>query len=74
MGCFLISFCLGNTALPFGDGLVAHADRVGKLPLCQVFLLPQGADERPCACLIHVSHLPCRYIVRISARNATDAP
>lgn len=33
-------------ALPFGGGLVAHADRVGELPLCQVFLLPQGADER----------------------------
>ena len=42
--------------------------------LCQLFILPQGADERACACLIHVSHLPCRYIVRISARNATDAP
>ena len=74
---FLISFCWGNSALPFGDGLVAHADRVGELPLCQMLLLPQGADERPGTCLIHVLHLPCGSIIgnlcRICNRRSVES-
>ena len=37
MGCFLISFCLGNTFLPFGDGLSHDVQLDGQLFLGQPF-------------------------------------
>ena len=41
MGCFLISFCLGNIALPLADGLAGDAQKHRQLLLRHVSLRPQ---------------------------------
>lgn len=41
MGCFLISFCLGNIGFPFGDGLARDAEQHGQLFLGHVALCAQ---------------------------------
>lgn len=45
MGCFLISFCLGNTAFPFADRLVADVQPLGQLALGQPMLVAQGGNQ-----------------------------
>ena len=53
MGCFLISFCLGNTGLPLGNGLVADADALGKLRLRQMLFYAQRAYRRAGYIIVH---------------------
>lgn len=59
MGCFLISFCLGNTGLPFGNCFVADIDLLGELQLRQMMLFAQRADRRAGNIIVHV-HAPFR--------------
>lgn len=44
MGCFLISFCLGNIGLPFADGLPADAQSGTQLLLRNIQLFSIQAD------------------------------
>ena len=53
MGCFLISFCLGNTVLPLGDGLVGHAELLRQLLLREVLFPALARDVAADGCLVH---------------------
>ena len=44
MGCFLISFCLGNTALPFGDRLTRDVQLIGQFLLTPACLAAEQGN------------------------------
>lgn len=69
MGCFLISFCLGNTAFPLGNGFVTDVHFVRKLLLCEAVLTAGGANEFADFLLIHDINL-----LRLSYRKWRQNP
>ena len=56
---FLISFCWGNSGLPFGNCFVADADLLGELKLRQMLFFAQRADRRAGNIIVHI-HAPFR--------------
>ena len=44
-GIDVVSLTLGNSGLPFGDGLVSHIQLLGQLRLGQLLFLPQLFDD-----------------------------
>ena len=74
MGCFLISFCLGNTPLPFGDGLIRHVQLLRQLPLGQAPFLPHPADEGAGLLLVHTAtSFPAHCTLAGDERQGTAA-
>lgn len=70
MGCFLISFCLGNTALPFGHRLNADAENLGERRLSHVFAETQPADE--CAGLFAVHFYHLKSVLLFNFKNSVN--
>lgn len=54
-GCFLISFCLGNSVFPFGDRLVRYADALSELLLCQILHSSLFRNQSSCLAWVHLS-------------------
>ena len=50
----VVSLTMGNSRLPFGNGLVADAELVGQLCLRQFLLFPQCFDGGGCDIRVHV--------------------
>lgn len=53
MGCFLISFCLGNTGFPTGNRSGGDIELFGKLFLSDTLFLSKFSDETSNFLLIH---------------------
>ena len=58
MGCFLISFCLGNTVFPAGNTAVGHAHDFSQVFLGELALLAELLQESADFLLIHWIHPP----------------
>ena len=66
MGCFLISFCLGNTRFPVGDGLARHINALGEVLLTESQFLSILLDV---FCKFHVFASPFTFDDRSTAKN-----
>lgn len=52
-GYFSISFCLGNSPLPFGYRFIRQMKTIRQLLLCHLFFFPHGPHELPEFLIIH---------------------
>ena len=54
----VVSLTMGNSALPFADRFVAHAQPAGQLELGQTQLTAEPADQRAGSYIVHLPSPP----------------